>query len=87
MHSKIGSMKTKLIKKPLLNGFALTDIVWIRPAEGRFKYQVLVRYIDPEAPKTKRLDGSYQKIVKFGQKGVEDYVDPPHNIHLKDRNC
>jgi len=33
--------------------------VWIRPSEGRYKYQVLVKYQDPELPKTKRIDGSY----------------------------
>lgn len=30
--------KTKLTKKPQLDGFQLVDLVWVRPAEGRFKY-------------------------------------------------
>lgn len=38
----------------------------MRPSEGRHKYEVLVRYIDPEENKTKRVDGSRQKIIKFG---------------------
>jgi hypothetical protein len=32
--------------------------VWMKPSEGRHKYEVLVRYIDPEEKKTKRIDGS-----------------------------
>lgn len=51
--------KTKLIKKYTLGGFQLTDLVWMRPADGRYKFEILVRYIDPEAAKTKRDDGSY----------------------------
>lgn len=47
----------------------MTDLVWIKPSEGRHKYEVLVRYIDPEEKRTKRVDGSRQKIIKFGNKG------------------
>ncbi len=34
-------------------------MVWIRHSEGKHKYQVLVRYIDPEQSGTKRSDKSY----------------------------
>ena len=47
----------------------------MRPSEGRHKYEVLVRYLDPEEKRTKRDDGSRQKIIKFGQKGQVDYID------------
>jgi len=49
-----------------VNGFKLCDLVWMKPSDGRHKYEILVRYVDPEAPKTKREDGSYQKVIKFG---------------------
>lgn len=52
--SSIQSNKTKLTKKYTLNGFQLSDLVWMRPSEGKHKYEVLVRYIDPESTKTKR---------------------------------
>ena len=51
--------KTKLTKKYTIDGFKVTDFVWMRPSDGRHKLEVLVRYIDPEQCKTKRLDGSY----------------------------
>ena len=40
--------KTRLTKKYILDGFKITDLVWMRPSEGRNKYEILVRYIDPE---------------------------------------
>lgn len=77
--------KTRLTKKYTLNGFTVTDIVWVRPSEGRHKLEVLVRYIDPECARTKRPDGSYQKVIKFGQKGVVDYTDLPHMNSTRDK--
>jgi hypothetical protein len=31
----------------MVAGFQLCDLAWLRPAEGRHKYEVMVRYIDP----------------------------------------
>lgn len=64
----------------MLNGFKLVDLVWLRPGEGKCKYCILVKYIDPEQAPSKRPDGTYQKIIKFGCKGEQDFVDPPHDI-------
>lgn len=58
----------------------------MRPSEGKHKFEVLVRYIDPEAKLTKRQEGAYQKIIKFGQKGVSDYTDLPHLTSTRDKN-
>jgi hypothetical protein len=63
----------------------LCDLTWLRPSEGRHKYEIMVRYIDPQAEKTKRSDGSYQKVIRFGTKGVNDFIDPPHSDIFKMR--
>jgi len=55
---RITSQKTRLTKKFTVDGFEITDFVWIKPSEGRHKYDILVRYIDPEEKRTKRFDGS-----------------------------
>lgn len=73
-----------MTKKFTLNGFELTELVWIKPAEGRHKYEVLVRYIDPEEKRTKRADGARQKVIKFGNKGQIDYVDCGL-LHIRDK--
>lgn len=57
----------------------------MKPNDGRHKYEILVRYIDPEQSKTKRIDGSYQKIIKFGHKGISDYTDIPHMTSNRDK--